>query len=140
VTRYVLDSYAILAHLRNEDGAATVHEILHDPKNNCWMALINLGEVYYKTAREEDSDVARSFVRRTMDTTVQFVEGDLSLTMRAAEIKAQFHLAYADCFAAALAQQMSASVVTGDIEFKQLEEAGVVNIVWLAPKARTRRR
>ena len=41
-------------------------------------------------------------------------------------IKANYSIAYADCFAASLALAKNAIIVTGDPEFKKIEEA--VNI------------
>jgi len=47
----------------------------------------------------------------------------------AAEFKARHTLSYADCFVASTARMYEACVVTGDPEFKQLEEE--VAIEWL---------
>jgi hypothetical protein len=43
--------------------------------------------------------------------------------------KAKEKIAYADCFAAALAREKKAQLVTGDPEFKPLEDE--VNILWI---------
>jgi predicted nucleic acid-binding protein len=51
------------------------------------------------------------------------------LALMAAHIKAKHAIAYADAFAAALAQHYAAMLVTGDPEFKLLE--GVLDIHWL---------
>lgn len=53
----------------------------------------------------------------------------MELALAAARLKAIFPLAYADTFAAALAQRGGVPVVTGDPEFKRL--AGVVSVIWL---------
>jgi len=49
--------------------------------------------------------------------------------MRAAEIKAQYAISYADCFAAATAEKLSASIITGDPEFKKVES--LVSVDWI---------
>jgi ribonuclease VapC len=41
--------------------------------------------------------------------------------MKAAEVKAEYVISYADCFAVATAEQLSASIITGDPEFKKVE-------------------
>ncbi len=48
--------------------------------------------------------------------------------MAAAHIKAEHQLAYADAFAAALAVSNGATLVTGDPEFKVLEDS--LSIHW----------
>jgi len=48
----------------------------------------------------------------------------------ASEVKAQCAIAFADCFAIALARSLKAPVVTGDPEFKKA--AGLVNVEWLS--------
>ena len=51
------------------------------------------------------------------------------LAYQAARFKIRGSIAYADCFATALAQLKKADLVTGDQEFKQVE--GGVKIIWL---------
>ena len=49
----------------------------------------------------------------------------------AAELKALGGLSYADCFAASLAQELDATLVTGDPEFAGLEKEGLIRVLWL---------
>jgi predicted nucleic acid-binding protein len=51
------------------------------------------------------------------------------LVMRAAHIKAQYLISYADAFAAALTEQEKAILVTGDTDFKKVEKR--IKIEWL---------
>jgi len=50
--------------------------------------------------------------------------------LAAAHIKAHYPLSYADAFAVALAQELDATVVTGDPEFKTAES--LVPVLWLS--------
>lgn len=63
------------------------------------------------------------------DIGIKFVDPDWSLTKIAAGYKVKGNISYADCFAAALAKQKNAALLTGDPEFKPLEKE--VDIVWL---------
>ena len=56
--------------------------------------------------------------------------------MKAGRIKAKFTLSLADAFVAALGQIQNAKIVTGDPEFRPLEEAGEIRVVWLPGKSR----
>ncbi len=58
-----------------------------------------------------------------------FVVADWSLAQAAATFKSRHKLSYADAFAAALAKQNRAHLVTGDREFRSL--GSEVNTVWL---------
>jgi len=57
------------------------------------------------------------------------ISADWPLTRAAAAIKARGNISYADSFAAALAKLHGAVLVTGDNEFKQLEDE--ITIEWL---------
>lgn len=138
MSRYVFDSFAVLASYWSEPGAFRVRDLLLDRRNECWMSIINLGEMYYRIAREEDIDSADRTLVWIDRLPVRFVDVDWPMTHEAARIKATYALSYADCFAAALARQLDARVVTGDREFRPLEAAGVIDVEWL-PRARARR-
>ena len=62
-------------------------------------------------------------------TDLHIVPVERNLALRAAHIRAEHPLAYADAFAAALAAEKNASLVTGDPEFRALE--GAIPIQWL---------
>jgi len=130
--RYVFDSYAIIAFLENEPGAHIVEKALSEittQKAKGFLSVINWGEIYYTVMREKGKAVAEKVVQHIANYNLTFIEADLPLTKVAARLKDRYHIAYADCFAAALAKQQDASVLTGDPEFKQLEKE--VHIIWL---------
>ena len=51
----------------------------------------------------------------------------------AADLKSEGGLSFADAFAAALANELSTPLVTGDPEFAELEQRGIIQILWLRP-------
>jgi predicted nucleic acid-binding protein len=132
---YVLDSFAILALIREEPGATRVREILlraDAVEVRLAMAVVNLGEVFYRTAREEGSSRAEEMLLVIHHYAIELFEVDRALAIAGAELKSRYRMAYADCIAAALALRLGATVMTGDPEFEQVE--GVVEIEWL-PRA-----
>jgi predicted nucleic acid-binding protein len=62
-------------------------------------------------------------------TALEVMPVGRQLTLAAAHIKAEHPLAYADTFAAALAEQTSATLVTGDPEFRLLKKS--IHVHWL---------
>jgi len=60
---------------------------------------------------------------------IGIIDADKTITLEAAGLKAQYSIAYADCFAAALGILKGAKVVTGDPEFKEIGEK--VRIEWI---------
>ena len=76
MTRYVLDSFSLLAHFREEPGAPRVHDLIADRQHRHWMTVINLGEVLYKTTREDGSDGAERMLGAALDLPLQLVEAD----------------------------------------------------------------
>ncbi|MBI2206831.1 MAG: hypothetical protein HYU41_23615 [Candidatus Rokubacteria bacterium] len=51
--------------------------------------------------------------------------------LAAAHVKARFALSYADAFAVVAAQDHEARILTGDLEFAPVVEAGIVAVEWL---------
>jgi predicted nucleic acid-binding protein len=60
---------------------------------------------------------------------IMFIEANKELTREAGRIKATKRMAYADCFAVALAHLRKAELYTGDLEFKTVEK--YIKVVWL---------
>jgi ribonuclease VapC len=60
---------------------------------------------------------------------IEFVDADWTLAHEAGGFKSRYKMSFADCFAAALAKQKKALLLTGDPEFKQVEAQ--ITIDWL---------
>ncbi len=133
--RFVLDSYALLAFFEGEKkGQETVKQLLEkafEGRYQLFMSVVNLGEVLYITERERGLPKVHEVLARIDELPIWIVDADRAYTLAAAHLKAKWPIAYADCFAVALANLQDATVVTGDPELKHLEAASVVPIAWL---------
>lgn len=122
----VLDSWAVMAYLEDEATAEKVADIIadaHEEKIPLLMTVVNAGEVWYILAREASVAEADASVRQLRQLGIEFIDADWDLAHEAAGFKAKHKMSFADCFAAALAKQKKALLLTGDPEFKQLEKA-----------------
>lgn len=130
--RYVLDSFAVLALLAKEPGSERVRKLLAhaetDPPS-VLMTWVNVGEVAYIVERRWGKGRVYQVLGALEATALEMREVGRELALTAAGIKARHPLAYADAFAAALATQEDAVLVTGDPEFRQLD--GDLSIDWL---------
>ena len=134
--RYVLDSFALLAYFGAEPGGPRVEALLASAamkQTMVYLSVINYGELVYITEREQGAFAARRAIAATDQLPITVIEADRRLTFAAAHIKAHHRLSYADAFAVALTQQMQATLVTGDPEFRAVE--GLVAIEWLPQTA-----
>ncbi len=128
---FVLDSYAILALLDGEEGSERVAETIASEDAKIHMSIINLGEVYYIVSRRHGEKNAETVVGKVWDTPKIKLEGvSWKRVKDAAKLKAAGGLSYADCFGAALAQELGAILLTGDPEFRKLEARGL-KVLWL---------
>lgn len=129
----VLDSYALLALLNDESGAARVEDLLRQAETGeaeLSMSVINLGELAYIVERRWGPEKLRAVLAYIEVTRIQLVAVDPPRALAAAHIKAQNPLAYADAFAAALSQELEATLLTGDPEFETVQS--LIAIEWLA--------
>ena len=141
---YVLDTYALQAFLASEAGADAVEHLLRtaaEGRTKLFVSWVSLAEIYYVTCRKsvaEDREVqAKATVEGLKRLAVTIVPAGEVETLKAGHLKAGFTLSLADAFVAALGQIHDAQVVTGDPEFKPLEEAHEIRVLWLPEKAKT---
>lgn len=130
----VLDSWALIAFFEDEPAADAVEEMLHQAtleRHRLYLSVVNWAEVYYGTLREVSPEAAEARARdiATLPIEVVGVGGDLRLARLAAQFKGRHRISLADAFAAALAKEKKAELVTGDPEFKALEKE--IRIHWL---------
>lgn len=130
--RSLLDSFAMLAFLNKERGFEKVKSLLRAAEASSEPLLmneINIGEVYYVTARERSPERADDVLTRLEILPIEAVPNSLAEVIEAARLKARVPIAYADAFAVTTAIRMDAVVVTGDPEFRKVEH--LVTIEWL---------
>ena len=130
--RYVLDSYAMIAYFEDEAGADRVAQILRElikGQAKGFMSVVNWGELYYNTMREQGISEADKVILQLNKFPIQIVDVNKELAYEAAKLKGEFRIAYADCFAVALSVKLNADLVTGDPDFKKLQER--ISIQWI---------
>ena len=129
----VLDSWAVIAYLEDEDAAARVADLIadaHEEQISLLMTVVNAGEVWYIVARQTSAADADASIKQLRDLGIEFVDADWSLAKDAGYFKSKNKMSFADGFAAALAKQRKAHLATGDPEFRQIEKE--IAISWLA--------
>ena len=129
---FVLDSFALIALFKDEPAAEAVSSLLTRAREGevaLSMSAANLGEAFYLTAWDSSAEQAGDILSKIDQLSISFLDVDRTLALNAASLKARYRMSYADCIAAALAQQLDAAVVTGDPEFRQVEH--LIRIEWL---------
>ncbi len=121
--KIVFDSYALIALFRQEEGHELVRDLLVKMANDeseGYITAVNVGEIYYMISRKSNTKNAETAIAAVRQMPIHIVDADLKLCMEAAAIKAKYSLSYADAFAAALAINKKAVLITGDKEFEAL--------------------
>lgn len=126
----VLDSFAVLVLLNREEGFKKIENIFRNTDDErIIMCAINVGEVYYIVAKNRSLEQAENFLNYLQATGVEITIPDYELIIESAKIKASHQVSYADSFAIATAVRYQASVITGDLEFRSVED--IVNVEWI---------
>jgi ribonuclease VapC len=128
----VLDAYAIMAFFEDEPGADFVRSLILQAEEgniDLLMSVVNLGEVWYSIARTNSPETADQYIHEIQGMAIEIVDADWQLTRQAAAFKVNGKISYGDCFAAALTKNRQAELITGDAEFKVLQDE--INISWI---------
>lgn len=129
---YVFDTFAMLAYFLAEPGGEKVKELLRRAENgetSLAMSMINIGEMFYILSREQGPSKVQSILEDLRSLPIRFYDSTENRILAAAQLKAEYPISYADAFAASLAQELGASLVTGDPEFKKIKQN--LSLVWL---------
>jgi len=132
VKRYALDTSALIAFFQDEPGAAKVQELLTEARqaeHPLLLSVVNWGELYYVAWQRMGQAAAQQRVQEIARLPIELVDVDRETALLAATLKAQHKLPYTDGFAAALAMQRKAVVVTADRHFARVEKQ--MGMLWL---------
>ena len=127
--KIILDSFALLAYLKGENGYEKVKKLLSG-NNPLLMNDINIGETFYILAKKRGFDKAEYFLNVILPSLpISPVSNTLQDVIQAANLKARYPISFADCFVIATAIKEKATIITGDPDFKRVEN--LVKIDWL---------
>lgn len=125
--RYVLDANALVGLFEDRKVIADrVERLLHDAllrELPLLMSAVNWGEVFYTEWRYRGESKAREAEERLREMPIAIIGVDQDRATRVAAIKQRHALGYADAFAAELAIERGAWLVTADPEFSKMGKA-----------------
>jgi predicted nucleic acid-binding protein len=130
----VLDSFALIAYLRDEAGADKVEDLLHKAAARhepLHMTEVNYAEVQYIIIRKNGLADWEATAASLVSLPITFHPITRELADIAARFKAPHRISLADAFACALAKHRNCELVTGDREFKVVENE-LKKIRWLS--------
>ena len=138
---YVFDANAVIRYFAvgGGQGGDKVRGLFEQAERNqarLSMSVINMGEVFYILLKHIGEQRALQYVQ-VLQHAVTMIDADANRTIEAATLKRQYKLGYADSFAAALALESKATLVSADPSFEKVGKA----LKWMRlPKFDAKRR
>ena len=129
---FVLDASALLGFLQDKPSAARVGALLKESVQGgaeILMSAVNFGEVYGVVLRERGPDAAQTAMGAVRPLPIRLIDATPERCLHAAQVKTKYRLYYVDSFAAALALEHKATLVTSDSDFRKLGHGFAV--LWL---------
>ncbi len=125
--RYVLDANALVGFFEDRKVIADkVDRLLRDALLKdlpLLMSAVNWGEVFYTEWRYRGEAMAREAETKMHEMPIALISVDRERASRAGALKQKHGLGYADAFAAELAIERGAWLVTADPEFSKVGQS-----------------
>jgi predicted nucleic acid-binding protein len=137
-SKFVVDSWALLAWIFDEPAAARVEAMLVDAaagRAELALSWINAAETFYILAKRSSLRAAEEFLARLPSLPIRVELPDERGVIAAARIQAGNRVAFGDAFAMALAEELDAAVITGDEEIRRCR---VVPVEWIGSAQRAK--
>ena len=132
---YILDACALIALLKNENGADAVSDIYEKADKGeavLLMNRVNLFEVYYGFYKEKGRDYAEKIMNGVMQSVVSVCEFDREVFKEAGRLKASYKISLADSVALAQTAVSNGTLLTADHhEFDVVEKSEKIAFYWI---------
>ncbi|MCP9909698.1 PIN domain-containing protein [Cyanobium sp. BA20m-p-22] len=115
----LLDTSALLTLRDDEPGAERVEQALEQP-DRCYACFLSRMEVLYRVWKDEGERAGRLAYEQLKALPLRWVEASEPLLEQAASLKARQSLSLADAWIAAAAQQVGATLLHKDPEFRAI--------------------
>ena len=117
----LLDTSALLTLRDNEPGADRVETALSGPQQ-CYACFLTRMEVLYSVWKDEGESSGRLAYEQLKALPLRWIEASEPLLAAAGGIKARHPLSVADAWIAAAAQQVGATLLHKDPEFRAVAD------------------
>jgi len=133
---YILDACALIAAIKQEDGALVIAELYEKAMKgdiNIVINKINLLEVYYGFRRDHGKEYADVILKSVMDSVVEISDISINVLIEAGRIKSDYRrISIADSIALAESTTRDGCIVTSDHhEMDTLDNANVTKFLWI---------
>lgn len=118
---YALDASALLRLIDNEAGAEQVGSILQGLRSGRYRVLVcalHWGEVAGNLYRKKGAEIQQQIMNRFLFIGLEFVPVTPEQAIRAAILKSDLKIPYADAFGVELAESLPCTFVTADYDLK----------------------
>jgi predicted nucleic acid-binding protein len=130
--QHVLDANALFRYLTRGDGAQTVAGVFKQAlatDTPVMMSVVNWGEVYYTLVKRIGLSKTENVLVEVLEKTpLSLIRVDRDEAVKAARLKAQYSLHYADAFAAALAGGQHVLVTSDVAHFVRLPKIRLLKL------------
>jgi PIN domain nuclease of toxin-antitoxin system len=126
MVRYVLDSWAWIEHLRGSDAGAKVREAIRDERNVILTSAVTVTEVISKFSREGLGTTEQVYSAMSNSSRLVSLAPDDAKeagVVHASTKKRRPNFSMGDAVVLHLARKEKARVLTGDPDFRGLDEA-----------------
>jgi len=132
---FVLDACALIALVKNEEGASVVSDVYKNADNGgvgLYMNRVNLLEVYYGFYRDKGKEYALDIMKQVEVSSVFISEFDRDILLEAGRLKATYKLSLADSVVIAQTILLKGSILTADHhEFDVIEGKESLIFNWI---------
>jgi len=132
---FVLDACALVALLKNENGAdkvAATYKKAESGEAQIIMNRVNLLEVFYGFYRDDGKDYAEKIMAGVEKSVISISEFDKGLFYDAGRLKAFYRISLADSIVLSQAIALDAELLTADHhEFDALEGKEPIKFHWI---------
>lgn len=130
--QHVLDANALYRFLTDGEGAEIVGNVFKEAGRAnipVLMSVIAWGEIYYTVVRYAGLAKAENLLNEARQKTGLFLIGvDVEAAVKAARLKAQYNIPYADAFTAALAGSQHVVVTADEEHFKRIPKIRLLKL------------
>ena len=133
---YDLDSRALIAFFRNEEGADKVDKILTSAallECEIIMHNVSVAEFYYDSIYFSSKEDADLLMEKLLSFPIDFIQAvEIDLIKQVGYFKTTYKVSFADCFVLGTARLYKSTIVTSDHhEFNVIEEKGDALFEWI---------